>query len=434
MRRDEAEDFIYASYMAAASSLGYGAPDSEKRHPELTHALLRSLARTDAAIVTGSKGKGSVARMAAALLGTEVPVGLMTSPHIRRFNERFCVDGKAITDEELAAAVTEVAPAIEAIEAGLQPAQFVSPIGIECAAALAWFSARGAKADILECGKGARFDDVTNVPHRFCAINTVFLEHTRELGPTVEAIAADKAYAIQPECEAAFIGPQTPEALHAIEKRAKALDVPLRCYGQDFEAADIHLTPSGIVCTLRWDRGVLEDVAMPLLGEFQARNAALALALADAMAPHPLEDDQIRAAFAGITIPGRMELVSRDPLLVVDACINRASAREVTEALAHLEAASGLIAIVGIPDDKDYAGVVHEMADVADEVWLTASQNPHYVFTSEQGRRLRAEGIETRFCPTVAGALAEARAAGRPACLLGTTSVIAEAEEALGRG
>lgn len=431
MRRDEAEDFIYASYMAAAPYLDYAAPDSQKRHPELTRELLRSLAHADAAIVTGSKGKGSVARMAAALLGTEETVGVMTSPHIRRFNERFCVDGTAISDDELAAAVTAIAPAISKIEETLAPGQFVSPTGIECAAAFSWFSSRGTKADILECGKGARFDDVTNVPHRFCAINTVFLEHTRELGPTIGAIAEDKACTIQPECEAAFIGPQSAEAMRAFEERAHTLGVPLRTYGRDFGAENVRWTPSGIVCTLTWNGRTLEDVALPLLGEFQARNASVALPLADAMAPRPLADAAIRQVFSSLRIPGRMELASKHPLLVVDACINRASAKEVHEALRHLGVEQGLIAIVGIPDDKDYAGVVHEMAGMADEIWLTASRNPHYVFTEKQGERLASEGIRTRFVPTVEGALSEAHASGRPVCLLGTTSVIAEAEEAL---
>ena len=431
MRRDEAEDFIYASYMAAAPQLSFDAPDSEKRHPELTRDLLRSLAHADTAIVTGSKGKGSAARMAAALVQTERRVGLMTSPHIRRFNERFCVDGVPISDSELAEAVTAVAPAIEKIEGRLLPGEFVSPIGIECAAALAWFRTQGTEADILECGKGARFDDVTNVPHRFCAINTIFLEHTRELGPTVLAIAADKAYAIQPECEAAFIGPQEEEAMVQIAQRACALGVPLLEYGRDFEATDIRWGKAGIICTLKNQSQVLEDVELALLGEFQARNAALALALAEALLGHELAGRKVREALDRLRIPGRMELVSKEPLLVVDACINRASAEEAREALAHLGCGPGLIAIVGIPDDKDYAGVVHEMAGVADEIWLTASQNPHYVFTERQERCLAAEGMKTRFVPTVAGALSEARATGRPVCLLGTTSVIAEAEAVL---
>jgi len=426
--RDEAEDYIYESYLAAQPYLRYSDPDSLKRHPELTRDILRSLAHAPAIVVTGSKGKGSVARMVAALLGRSHAVGLMTSPHILKFNERFSVDGKDISDDELVSCLEAVKPAFDAVQQGLAPGRFISPIGIETAIALTWFERMGTDIDVLECGKGARYDDVPNVPHRFAAINTIFAEHTRELGPTVGAIAHDKSYVITPGMEGVFVAPQQDTAMEEIQERAESEEVPLFCYGRDFEASQVRWGRDGITFDLRIGARRIEDVRLSLLGEFQARNAALAVALAVAASETHLADEEIRDALASVRMPGRLELLQEDPPVLLDACINRASCSQVLDALSHLGIAGGVTTIIGIPDDKDFLGVADAMKEVSGTIMLTASSNPHYVFTEKAHDVLAEQGMASLFVPTCTDALRQAREIGRPTCILGTTSLISDIE------
>lgn len=427
MTRDEAESCIFASYMAAQPSLDFSAPDAGKRHPEVARELLRSLARTPSAIVTGSKGKGSVARMAGAILGTRYKVGVMTSPHLVRFAERFTVDGAPIPDDAFVAAVEAVKPAFDRIQEGLPEGWFISPVAYECAVALWWFAEEGCDFSILECGKGARFDDVASVPHAWCAINKVFLEHTRELGATLSAIASDKSFAIAPGTRKAYIGPQAAEALDAIGRRAQELQVPLACYGKDFCAGPVRWERGGISFDLRCQDLLLPDVHLPLLGEFQARNAALAAALARGMAGPGLAGEEIREGLGSVRIPGRMEIMREEPLVLLDACINRASAAEVVSALSHLGIEGGLCTVLAIPDDKDFLGVAEALSPRCRTLVLSASANPHYVFTERQKETLQERGIGALWIPRAEEAIAYALALGAPTVLLGTTSFVSEA-------
>ena len=191
MDAHEAEDYIYASYARAASGLSYGGRDSSKRHPELTEEIIRGLSGTPALCVTGSKGKGSVSVMISEALRSEMSVGLMTSPHLVRFTERIRADGAEIPGTDLARCIETLKPAFDRIQAGLDGGRYISPMGIQTAAALMWFRERGTKFNVLECGKGAQYDDVNNAVHTRAVINTVFAEHTRELGANAEEIAME---------------------------------------------------------------------------------------------------------------------------------------------------------------------------------------------------------------------------------------------------
>lgn len=435
MTRDEAEDYVYRSYLRAQPHLDWAAPDAEKRHPELTRALLRGMAPDSArtVVVTGSKGKGSVARMAAAILGTAGHVGLMTSPHILRFNERFSVDGRDVTDEEFVSAVEAVRPKIDAICRGLPEGEFVSPVGIETAVALRVFAAHGADFTVLECGKGARYDDVTNVPHERAVINSVFLEHTRELGPTVEAIAEDKAAVLGNGCRRAFVGSQQPAAQRVIERAGREVGVSLACYGRDFRAGEVSWSREGIAFDVSLGGRVVRDVRLPAFGSHQARNAALALALCRDLLGSRFDGDAARDALAHVRLAGRLEPLSRDPLVLLDACVNRASCAGVLETLAHL-GVPRVTCVIGIPADKDGRGVAEAMRGVAAGYVLTASHNPHYRFDDGLARELAAQGADARYVPEVRDALDAALAAGLPVVVLGTTSVVAEVEALCSEG
>lgn len=435
----EAEDFVYVSYLRASTHQDYAAKDAGKRHPELTRSLLRQKSITPCVVVTGSKGKGSVANMISRILQTNYTVGLMTSPHITDFRERFRVNDTMISEADFCRLMAEIQPEILDIASDLPESVCISPMGIQADLALTYFSEKHTDFNVFECGKGAKYDDVNNILHDYAVINRIFLEHTRELGDTLAAIAEDKSHVITGEQKCVYFAEQEPEVLEILVRRAEAMQVPYKIYGRDFQAENVRYTCSGMLFDVVIGDNIYPDLQIPLLGEHQAKNCALALAVCmDVMADLCRESDtpdifsetmcnQIRRQLSAIHHPGRMEILSSDPFVLLDACINSASCENVKDVLRHL-GISNCTVIVGIPEDKDYAGVVRSMKDVAARIILTRSGNPHYHFSQKQQESLAEEGIGTIWTDSVKQVLTLTGSCPDPIVILGTTSVISEVE------
>ena len=429
MNRKEAEDFVYKSYLKAQKFQTYEAKDSQKRRNDLTYHLLHEESNTPCCVVTGSKGKGSVANMLSQILQTKYTVGLMTSPHIVDFCERFQVNGGKISDEDFAFYISSIAEEIETIDTHLPQDVCISPMGIQAYMALKYFHEKETGFNIFECGKGAKYDDVNNIKHEYAVINTIFLEHTRELGETLEEIAEDKAHVMNGEQKCVYVGQQQKAVLDVIEKRAKLYGVPIKVYGKDFWAENIRYTKEGMLFDVVVEDERFEEILVPLLGEHQARNCALAMALCmDVflnLKDNKIDFRKIKDNLRNINWPGRMEVLSQNPFMLLDACIHSASCKNVLQVLEHLQIKKATI-IIGIPDDKDYAGVVCAMKEVASRIILTKSQNPHYIFTKRQQDSLNEIGIDAIWTESVEEAIECGKQEGNPMVILGTTSVIAE--------
>ena len=427
----EAEDFVYASYLRAATHQDYAAKDAGKRHPELTRSLLRQKSITPCVVVTGSKGKGSVANMISRILQTNYTVGLMTSPHITDFRERFRVNDTIISEADFCRLMTQIRPEILDIASDLPESVCISPMGIQADLALTYFSEKHTDFNVFECGKGAKYDDVNNIRHDYAVINRIFLEHTRELGDTLTAIAEDKSHVITREQKCVYFAEQEQEVLNVLVRRAEMLQVPYKFYGRDFQAENIRYACSGMLFDVVIGDNIYPDLQIPLLGEHQAKNCALALAVcADVMADLYRESTTfsmpaVRKNLSLLHWPGRMEVLHSDPFVLLDACINSASCENVKDVLRHL-GISNCTVIVGIPEDKDYAGVVRSMKDVAARIILTRSGNPHYHFSQHQKEVLMQEEILTEWTDSVKQALTLAASFPNPIVILGTTSVISE--------
>lgn len=430
----EAEDFVYDSYLRAATHQDYAAQDAGKRHPELTRSLLRQKSIAPCVVVTGSKGKGSVANMISRILQTNLCVGLMTSPHITDFRERFRVNDTMIREADFCRLMAQIQPEILDIASDLPESVCISPMGIQADLALTYFSEKHTDFNVFECGKGAKYDDVNNICHDYAVINRIFLEHTRELGDTLAAIAEDKSHVITGEQKCLYFAEQEPEVLEVLVRRAEAMQVPYKIYGRDFQAENIRYTCSGMLFDVVIGDNIYPDLQIPLLGEHQAKNCALALAVCmDVMADLCRESKTfsmpaVRNNLSMLHWPGRMEVLRFDPFVLLDACINSASCENVKEVLRHL-GISNCTVIVGIPEDKDYAGVVRSMKDVAARIILTRSQNPHYHFSQHQREVLMQEGILTEWTDSVKQALNLANSFSDAIVILGTTSVISETEQ-----
>ncbi len=431
MTVEKAIDYVYASYLKAEPYLDYAAPDSEKRNPEYSREIIKKRAGIPTVLVTGSKGKGSVSKMIAEIMGTHHKVGLMTSPHILTFNERIQVQGEPVHDDVLAQAVEQVKPEFEAVEATLAPKEYISPMGIQAAAALEIFKAAGVTFQVMECGKGVAFDDVNNVPHKYGVINRIFLEHTRELGKTLGEIAENKSAIMTGEQDAVFTGKQEEEVLKVLRDRAEVCQTPLYEYGRDFWCEDVRYTQKGMKFDVVTRKNRYEDIQIPLLGTYQAENCALAIALCE-MELDVLEEAKVKQALQYLEWPGRLEVLSADPLMLLDACINRESCQNVLEALEQL-GVNQVTTIIGIPSDKDYLGVAEAMKRVSAHMILTKSQNAHYKFGTEQVEALADAGIHAEWTESIEEAIHKARIHGmneqawdRPICILGTTSLISD--------
>lgn len=459
MNRKEAEDFVYSSYLRAEKYHVYEEKDVERRHPEFTRELLRKKSGTPAAIVTGSKGKGSVSKMIAEILQTKFNVGLMTSPHIEDFCERFQVNGEKVSSPLFSMLMEEIRPEIEEIDRKIPKEFCVSPMGIQADFALTWFRSRKTDFNVFECGKGAKLDDVNNILHDYAVINSVFLEHRRELGNTIAEIAEDKAHVITGREKAVFVGEQTEEALAVIRERAALLSVPLKLYGRDFWEENLRTEQTGIVFDLYVFGKRYRDIRLPLLGDFQAKNCALAMAVSEtvfsdlsprrdmlperprsdmfpesprsAMLPESpergktFEMDAVRKRLSEINWPGRLELISGEPFILLDCCINRVSTKAVKAVLAERKIEKP-VSIIAIPEDKDYRGVVQEMSPLSESVILTRTNNPHYHFSEKQCERMAEEGIATEWVENFTEAMKKAEEKGLPIVILGTTSLLPE--------
>jgi dihydrofolate synthase/folylpolyglutamate synthase len=263
--------------------------------------------------ITGTNGKGSVARMVTALLGAhDLSVGTYTSPHLETINERISRNGEPISDDALAAVLTDLA--------GLEQLLTHTPSYFELltAAALRWFSDEAVGAAVVEVGLLGRWDATNVVDGVVSVLTNVGRDHTEGVGDWRREVAEEKAGIVKPG--STFVLGETDPALEPIFQATPAREIWRR--DDDFGCTANRLAVGGRVLDLRTPGRSYDEVFLGLHGEHQGDNAAVALAAAEAFFDRPLDDDLVREAFAAVRNPGRFEVVSRDPLVVLDGAHN----------------------------------------------------------------------------------------------------------------
>jgi dihydrofolate synthase/folylpolyglutamate synthase len=274
--------------------------------------------------VTGTNGKTTTARIATALLATlGVSVGEYTSPHLQRVNERIAHNGEPISDEDL----DEVLRIVALVEPEL--AEPPSYFEILTAAAYRWFADIAVHAAIAEVGVGGLWD-ATNVADAAVAVVTnVSIDHVEYLGPSRESIAAEKAGIVKPG-STLVLGETDPDLTgYFVEREPETI---LR-RDRDFGVRSNALAIGGRLLELYTPGGSYPELFLPLHGAHQADNAAIALASVEAFTGAPVPPDVVAAAFAQVRSPGRLEVVARHPLVLLDGAHNVAGASALRAAL-----------------------------------------------------------------------------------------------------
>jgi dihydrofolate synthase/folylpolyglutamate synthase len=276
--------------------------------------------------LTGTNGKTSTARMISALVMAQgLRAGTMTSPHLQHLNERIAVNGEPIDDSELA----DVLGSIRLLEHMLSDDERPSYFEIMTAAGFRHFADAPVEVGVVEVGVGGKWD-ATNVFDALVAVITnVGLDHTNYLGTTRESIAEHKSGIIKAESTVVLAEPDA--TLHPIFLERPSAGSFL--VGRDFEATDNRVALGGRVANLRTPSGTYEDVFIALHGSHQAVNAATALMAVEAFFGQALQEDVVRQAFESVTSPGRLEVVRRRPLCLLDGAHNEAGARALVTAL-----------------------------------------------------------------------------------------------------
>ncbi len=326
------------------------------------------------AVVTGSKGKGSTTVITAKLLQhLGHTVGMITSPHLASWRERIRVNGRAIPEPDLLRILDSLAPEIDAVETTLNPQQYFSPQGIFLAIALRWFDELHVNAAVLEVGRGGRFDDIAVVPNRLSLFTPIMLEHTAQLGSTLERIAWHKSGIIKPHSYAYSV-PQAPEVLRVMQAEADMQDAEFAWIAPMDMGEYVGKTANGLLMRL----GRYGVVELSLRGRYEIENATLAVQGAGNMhgrlpgishgSPEYL--DAIRAGLADVRWPGRLQKLQDSPAVYLDGAINEKSARLMVESLEG-DLHDPVIGIVAVPEDKDYDGVYKEIGLVSDSLIIT---------------------------------------------------------------
>ena len=298
-------------------------------------------------LIGGTNGKGSVAVMTESLLrGHGLRTGLYTSPHLVDASERLRIDRRPIDPDLLQECASDILPMAER-----EGATFFESI---TAVALLAFARAGVEQAVVEVGLGGRFDATNALTPDACVITNIALDHAEYLGDTLEQIAREKAGIVKSGIP--VVAGRLPEPLHAIVAgRAAALSAPLTVVGRDVRVEGVVTGLAGTEFTYRVPTSLdLERFRVPLPGEHQAANGALALAVVEA-AGHALDPVRSRAALAEVNWPGRFQILGRpDGMVVLDVAHNPAGARALEETLEQIPLPEPVVGLIGILGDKPW--------------------------------------------------------------------------------
>lgn len=340
--------------------------------------------------VAGTNGKSSTARMIDSLLRAfHRRVGLVTSPHLQLVTERIGIDGHPIHPRDFVRIWREIQPYVEMVDSrsDIPMSTFEVLVGISYAA----FADAPIDVAVVEVGLGGTWDATNVVNAEVAVVMPVGMDHTDYLGDTITEIASEKAGIIKarehdvddvltPGENIAIIAEQDPEAMRVILQRTVDVGAGVARAGSEFAALESRIAVGGQQLTIQGLGGLYEDIFLPLHGEHQAKNAAVALAAVEAFfgasSGNPIDIASVRNGFAKAISPGRLERVRTSPTTFLDACHNPHGAKALAAALDRDFDFARLIGVVSIFTDKDATGILTALESVLTDVIITQNASP----------------------------------------------------------
>ena len=347
--------------------------------------------------IAGTNGKTSVARMVDALLtALHRRTGRTTSPHLQSAVERIAIDGEPISPARYVEVYREIEPFVQMVDLQSQAAGGPAMSKFEVVTAMAFAAFADAPVDVavVEVGLGGRWDATNVVNAPVAVITPIGIDHAEYLGDDIADIAAEKAGIItrQPDSlvatdTVAVIARQAPAAMEVLVAQCLRADAAVAREDSEFAVRSRQVAVGGQVLRLQGLGGVYDDIFLPLHGEHQAHNAALALAAVEAFfgagADRQLDVDAVRAGFAVVSSPGRLERVRSAPTVFADAAHNPAGAQALARALQTEFDFRCLVGVVAVMADKDVAGILAALEPVFDQVVVTQNGSPRAMGVDE---------------------------------------------------
>ncbi len=391
--------------------------------------------------ITGTNGKTSTARMIDALVrAAGLRVGLFTSPHLHSFSERISIDGEPISDADFIAAYEDVAPYLAMVdqEMEIDESPRLTFFEVLTCIGLAAFADAPVDVAVIEVGLGGTWD-ATNVADGDVAVITpIAVDHANWLGDSPARIAGEKAGIIKDGARAIFAG-QEEEVAAVLLARCVEVGATFKMEGVDFTLENVTQAVGGQQLDIHGLRGNYPDVFLPVWGRHQAENALVAVAAAETFLPgeEPLAREVIDV-LGSMTAPGRLEVVSHNPTVLVDAAHNPAGAAVLTQALTETFSFDELVGVVSILVDKEIEGIMKGLRPVLDQVVFTTNTSDRAVPAAELAAIATSLGLweprQIRTAPNlteamaVAAELADSSATPGKVGLLATGSVVTAAE------
>lgn len=344
--------------------------------------------------ITGTNGKTSTARIIERILREHgLRTGRLTSPHLISFNERIAIDGEPVSDEVFVETYLENVALLELVDKELEANGENKLTFFEAFTAIAFqvFSDTPIDVLVLEVGMGGEWD-ATNVADADVAVFTAIdLDHQKSLGDTVAEIAQTKSGIIKP-ASLIVSSQQSVDAAEVLASKGRVL------FGQaDFGFTDVSADGYGVRFSVQGLAGEYPQLWMPLLGAHQAENAATAIAAVELFlgeGTRPIADEVLRQALVDAVSPGRLHVVSKEPLILLDGAHNPSGVRSLKSALDFHFPGREAIGMVAILADKDVSNTAAEFANCFNSVIVTQAPGPRALSASEFADALEDVGVE----------------------------------------
>ena len=351
--------------------------------------------------IAGSKGKGSTAAFtASALRAAGYRVGLYTSPHLQDFTERMQINGIPIPQEELAALVEEIKPAVAQVP-------YITTFELTTALAFLYFSRQKVTAAVFEVGLGGRLDATNILTPLVSVITSISLEHTAVLGNTLPQIAREKAGIVK-EGHPFVASPQKAEVVRVFDLVAEEYDVPFTLVGRDLLYKVKKKSIDGQIIDLWLPNAPKLRLSIPLLGAHQAENAATAYAALLAARREGLvfNTAQLKQGFAETKWPGRFEIWRESPPIVLDSAHTPDSFAKLHQTLDEYFPDQPIVMLFGVSEDKNLGAMLKELAPRVEKVILTRSTHPRALEAQKMIEFAEQAGVAYEAIEPVEAALA----------------------------